>query len=307
MSDPEIGASTHPVWIAREGNGKSVPVVFDSPHSGKEYPPDFRYAVSLDVLRSAEDMYVDDLFASAPSHGAALLCARFPRSYIDVNRGVRDIEPDLLRGDWPGELTPGGKSRNGKGLIRSQAKGIPLYGGKLEVDHVMGRIANYYDPYHAQLDAMIAARRSAFGAVWHINCHSWTPPVTGRNGGPIRHIDFCLGDRDGATCDPGFTEFVSDFLTAMGFVVRVNRPFRGMELVRRHGQPQIGQHSLQIEINRNLYMDKDHYGRLDQYEDFRERIHQLIAAISTYAEQRLPAGENRQSPAPAAEIEAGST
>lgn len=307
MSKRETGPVTHPVWKAHEGNGKSVPVVFDSPHSGNEYPPDFRYAVSLDVLRSAEDMYVDDLFAAAPGHGAALLCARFPRSYIDVNRRVRDIDPELLRGDWPGELTPGGKSRNGKGLIRSQAKGIPLYGEKLEVDHVLGRIVNYYDPYHTQLDAMISARREACGAVWHVNCHSWTPPTKGRDGGPIRHIDFCLGDRDGTTCDPGFTEFVSDFLTGLGYVVRVNRPFRGMELVRRHGQPHNGLHSLQIEINRNLYMDKHHYGRLEKYEEFQERINQLIAAICAHAEQRLPAGETGRPPASVAEMGADST
>jgi N-formylglutamate deformylase len=64
-----------------------------------------------------------------------------------------------------------------------------------------------------------------------------------------------LGDRDGSSCDPAHTAFVRDFLAARGYTVAVNDPFKGVELVRAYADPAAGRHSLQIELNKRLYMD----------------------------------------------------
>ena len=276
-------------------------MVFDSPHSGTLYPEDFGHTVPMEALRSAEDMYVDELFAAATDHGASLLRALFPRSYIDVNRRPLDLDADLLSGPWPEPLAPGSKTRKGRGLIRSRAKGNPIYDRELDVAEVRARLDAYYTPYHRELDRMLASRYAASGAVWHVNCHSWTPPATGHNGGPIRPIDFCLGDLDGTTCNPDFTATVAAFLEDQGYVVRVNRPFKGMELIRRHGQPQDQRHSLQVEISRDLYMDKHSYAKLEGFEPLRETLSGLAAAICAYAADRIPAQagrEDRPTPSP---------
>jgi len=42
-----------------------VPLVLDSPHSGREFPADFDAVVGEDELREAEDCYVDELYAAA--------------------------------------------------------------------------------------------------------------------------------------------------------------------------------------------------------------------------------------------------
>src|SRR5439155_19101242 len=68
--------------------------------------------------------------------------------------------------------------------------------------------------------------------------------------------DFVLGDRDGTTCEPEFTAFVAATLLAMGYEVAINDPYKGVELVRKHGRPAERRHSLQLEINRRLYMDE---------------------------------------------------
>ena len=266
-----------------------VPVVFDSPHSGTAYPADFRHVVSRHALRAAEDMYVDELFGAAPAHGATLLRALFPRSYIDVNRAPLDLDPALLDGDWPGELRPGGKTRAGKGLIRTQAQGEPIYDRRLAVVEVQARLQRYYQPYHDALHDLVAATRAAHGAVWHVNCHSWTPPDSGRDGRPVNHVDFCLGTRDGTTCDPRFTEHIARLLRSMGYEVRVNRPFRGMEVIKRHGRPQEGQHSVQIEINRNLYMHRRGYHKLEGFAELQANLERLIAAICDYSRAELRA------------------
>ena len=69
------------------------------------------------MLRRAEDMYVDELFANAPKFGATLIQAHFPRSYIDPNRALDDLDPDLLSDDWPHPVQMGERSRSGHGLI----------------------------------------------------------------------------------------------------------------------------------------------------------------------------------------------
>ena len=75
---------------------KRVPLVLDSPHSGIEYPDDFRHAVAPKDLRKAEDSFVDHLYGAGPELGAVLIAARFPRSYIDPNRSLLDVDTSLL-------------------------------------------------------------------------------------------------------------------------------------------------------------------------------------------------------------------
>jgi len=68
--------------------------------------------------------------------------------------------------------------------------------------------------------------------------------------------DFVLGDRDGTTCDPAFTRLVADTARSFGYSVAINDPYKGVEIVRKHGRPAENRHSLQIELKRTLYMDE---------------------------------------------------
>lgn len=300
MTLPPPSLAIPGVLARHDPAGDAVAVVFDSPHSGADYPADFGHAVERHALRSAEDMYVDELFAAAPAHGAPLLRALFPRAYVDVNRHPLDLDPHLLVEPWPGELRPGGKTRAGKGLIRTQAQGAPIYDRRLSVAEVQARLDGFYHPYHDALRDLIARARARHGTVWHINCHSWTPPETGRNGGPVNHVDFCLGNRDGETCDGAFTGHVAGLLKELGYEVRVNRPFRGMEVVKRYGRPEAGQHSLQIEINRNLYMDKRGYHKLEGFSVLRGHLNQLIAAVCDWAREAATQAPAEAIPSPPA-------
>ncbi|MEM8833180.1 MAG: N-formylglutamate amidohydrolase, partial [Pseudomonadota bacterium] len=192
------------------------PVIFDSPHSGQQLPNDFDYACDPDDLMRAEDRYVDELFADAPTLGASLLMAEFPRTYIDLNRRIDDIDPETYIGNWPvgedGYVTPDPSNRSfaGIGLIRRLIRlGTPVYATKLSPAVIQSRINNYYMPYYAALEKMIDDLHYQFGQVWHINCHSMPSySVRGNKADradPSKPIDFVLGNRDGTTCDPTFT------------------------------------------------------------------------------------------------------
>ncbi len=159
-------------------------------------------------MRQAEDTHVARLYRGAPRFGATLIEADFPRAYIDANRSLADLDPALLAEAWPTPLVPSRKTEQGIGLIWRVARGgTPMYERKLTVEEVERRIDRWYRPYHAALTAEMDARHRAFGAVWHINCHSMPAVGDANADDPGRErADFVLGDRDGTTCEPAFTD-----------------------------------------------------------------------------------------------------
>ena len=272
-----------------------VPVVYDSPHSGTVYPPDFDYAVDFAELRRAEDTHVEKLYAAAPLHGATLLAARFPRSYVDANRSLLDVDAELLDSTWPGPINTSKKTGKGIGLVwRLTDTGTPIYTRKLSVAEVQARIASCYAPYHKALREAINAARKHYGAVWHIDCHSMpaTSNVLSEEGPGVARADFVLGDRDGTSCSPGFTQFVATTLRGMGYDVRINDPYKGVELVRAYSDPADQRHSLQIEVNRKLYMNEVTREPNAGFEALQTNLTKLIAAISTYAREHMPAHQH---------------
>jgi N-formylglutamate deformylase len=258
------------ILVRRDPTAPEVPLVFDSPHSGTVYPEDFRFACPWSVLRAAEDTFVDELYGAAPEYGATLLAALFPRSYIDVNRALSDIDPALLDERWPGPVSPGEKTRLGMGLIRRLARPeLPVYDRKLSIKEVGARIDRFYAPYHAALQEICDRLHRKFGIVRYIDCHSMPSEGNAMSSDPgAKRADFVLGDRDGTTCDPALTDFVARVLRGRGYSVKLNDPYKGVELVRRHGRPAENRHALQIEVNRALYLDERtqektaHFGRL---------------------------------------------
>jgi N-formylglutamate deformylase len=264
----------------------AVPLVLDSPHSGREFPADFDAAVSEFDLREGEDCYVDELYAPAAELGVPLLAAQFPRTYLDPNRHQGDIDLGLIEGGhWPHGHVPSGKARIGKALIwRTLDDGRPIYARKLRVEEVVARIDRFHAPYHRQLKQVLDATHARFGAVYHINCHSM-PAVGGKQGeggeGQAR-AEFVLGDRDGTTCDPAFTEFVRATLAAMGYDVAVNDPYKGVELVRAYSDPAARRHSLQLEINKKLYMDEATREKHAGFAALQASMTRLVEAINDY-------------------------
>ncbi len=266
----------------------ALPLIFDSPHSGTAYPADFDYACDVKTLEKAEDKYVDELFINAPNHGATLLCAEFPRTYIDVNRAENDIDVDLLEDIWDEEIEATSRSHAGIGLIRRLIKpGVPLYNRHLKSSEVKHRIETYYRPYHATLKEIIEKAHYRFGQVWHINCHSMpSQEAQSFRINPLKAADIVLGDRDGTTCDIHFVHAVRGFLRGLGYKVAINDPYKGVELVRRYSNAATGRHSLQIEIARALYLNEDTYEKHSGFIEVQRNMERLTRFCADYVEHR---------------------
>ena len=260
----------------------AVPLVLDSPHSGHDFPADFDAIVGEAELRESEDCYVDELYAAAHELGAPLLAASFPRTYIDPNRHAGDVDLELIDGAWPWDYQPSGKARIGKSLVwRTLEDGRPIYAHKLPPEVVRGRIQRFHTPYHRSLKSLLDKTHQKFGRVYHINCHSMRA-VAGKQSdegeGAVR-ADFVLGDRDGTTCAPEFTALVAAKLRSMGYAVAVNDPYKGVELVRKHGRPAEKRNSLQIEIKRTLYMNEETLAPNAGYAKLEIDLARMLAAV----------------------------
>jgi N-formylglutamate amidohydrolase len=263
-----------------------VPLVLDSPHSGEEFPTGFGAVVSAFELLDATDRFVDELYAPAAELGAPVLAAHVSRAYIDPNRHHGDIDLGLIEGGrWPFEFVPSGKDRIGKALIwRTLDDGRPIYARRLRIEEVQDRIERWHHPYHRALVDLLDAAQTRFGTVYHLNCHSMNAVAgaQGEGGAGRARADFVLGDRDGTTCDPAFTGFVRETLAALGYSVAVNDPFKGVELVRAYSNPAAGRHSLQVEINKRLYMDEATRAKSEQFTAVQRNLRKVLEAIANY-------------------------
>lgn len=279
-------SSTTSPYTLLESHSLKIPLVCDSPHSGTMYPHDFGHAITHAQLRAGEDTHVDQLWSAAPAVGASLLMAQFPRTYIDPNRTLNDIDELLLDDVWPEPLQPTEKSRLGFGLIwRNLNATTPIYNRQLSIAEVRNRIDQYYLPYHAALTNAIEEKVRHFGGVWHLNLHSMPSNAYERLqiiNPPHPLADFVLGDRDGTTCEPEFMDLIEKNLRSMGYSVARNDPYKGMQLIANIGKPKENRHSLQIEIKRPIYMDEITREPSNNFKVVQRDISTLLEKISNY-------------------------
>lgn len=251
------------------------PLVFASPHSGREYPSEFLDAARLDpqALRRSEDAFVDDLFAVAPRLGAPLLAARFPRAWCDANREPWELDPGMFDAPLPAWVNSG-SPRVGAGLgtiARVVASGEQIYRRRLSFCEAERRVRGCWEPYHAALAAVIAETRARFGACLLVDCHSMpAQPAAGADG-----PDIVLGDAHGTACAPRATRLLETALQRHGFRVRRNDPYAGGYITRHYGRPRERVHAIQIELARGLYMDE---ARIERHAGF-DRLRASLAAV----------------------------
>lgn len=262
----------------------SSPIIFASPHSGRDYPQELLRNSRLDRhgLRQSEDSYVDLLFDDAPGAGAPLLRALFPRAFVDVNRARNELDPRMFADALPKDAdTRSSRVIAGLGVIpRIVADGHDIYAKKLYFLDARRRLGACYDPYHQALSSLINEARQQFGCAIIIDCHSM--PSAG--GAPFREgepqIDIVLGDRFGSSCAPSVTHFAEETLCGQNYEVARNAPYAGGFVASSYGRPKNGVHVLQIEINRALYLDERRIARTAGFEALKSNMKVLIEKLA---------------------------
>jgi len=273
----------------RAPQGWTVPAIFNSPHSGRAYPAEFlrQSRLSPQALRKSEDCYIDELFAGCLAHGAPLLLAHVPRSYIDLNREPYELDPRMFAGELPGYVnTASPRVAGGLGTIpRVVAEGEDIYRARLPVAEALSRIERIYRPYHRTLTALVEEVFAKNGSVLLVDCHSM-PSTAANQISPARvpQVDIVLGDRFGASCSEEVTGYLEELLRAQGLSVLRNKPYAGGFITHSQGAPRAGRHALQIEINRALYIDETKLEKARGFEPLRRTLTtvtgELLAALA---------------------------
>jgi len=236
---------------------RTTGVVFASPHSGRDYPPEFLRRSMLDerTIRSSEDAHVDRLFAAAPRLGAPLLAARAPRAYVDLNRAADELDPGVVEGVRHVAHNP--RISSGLGVIpRVVANGRAIYRGRIRLTEARARIAAVWCPYHATLQRLLGEARRELGTALLVDCHSMPHEAIDAVSASGPTPDVVLGDRFGAACAPDIMDRIEAAFAASGLRVARNAPFAGAYIAQHYGRPSRGQHVVQVEIDRALYMDE---------------------------------------------------
>jgi N-formylglutamate amidohydrolase len=239
------------------------PVLLNSPHSGKIYPHAFLTVSRLDMatLRRSEDSFVDELALGVVQRGYPLMRAHFPRCYVDVNREPYELDPRMFEGRLPSFAnTRSMRVAGGLGTVaRVVGDAQEIYSQRIPVDDAIRRIEGLYKPYHRALRRLFTRIHRDFGAAVLIDCHSMPSTAGSKDERP--RADVVLGDRYGTSCVAAVAETVESMLRAKGYSVSRNKPYAGGFITEHYGNPAVGLHAIQLEINRALYMDERRHER----------------------------------------------
>jgi len=278
--------ASHPAFEVLAPACQSAPIVLNSPHSGKIYPAEFLALSRLgaQVLRRSEDAFVDELFDFSPALGLPLLKANFPRAFLDVNREANELDPTMFDGPLPMPVNARSlRVAGGLGTIpRVVSEGQPIYAARLPASEADRRIKGLYRPYHRELAGLLDETHRNFGKVVLVDVHSmpsnpYSPPV----GVPIR-ADIILGDRFGTSCSPEFVRLIEQNLQGVGLRVIRNKPYAGGYITETYGQPGDDCHAIQIEINRNLYMNEQTLEKRASFSTLRHYLEKMVAELAEF-------------------------
>jgi N-formylglutamate amidohydrolase len=229
-------------------------VLVEVPHSGLQVPPEVESEINatpLAMLRDS-DIYVDQLYQRAPENGATLLVSRVSRYVVDLNRGPDDVDSAAVPGHPKARHVPA------RGVVwRARTDGTPLLRAPLTVEQFTRRLELFYKPYHRTLREVAVQIREQHGHVFILAAHSM--PSSGRRmsgGAEIRRADIVPGTRGRSTADGRIIDLIDSHFREAGLSVKHDEPYRGGWTTSSYGAPKRGQHAVQIELNRALYVDE---------------------------------------------------
>jgi formiminoglutamase len=226
-------------WLT-VGRG-DAPLLVSLPHTGTDLADIEPRLVSRWLGQRDCDWWIDKLYDFAGSLGATVVHTAISRTVIDVNRDPSGAS--LYPGQATTELCPT-TTFDGDRLYRA--------GEEPKQAEIDSRRKEFFEPYHAALEAEIARLRAVHGKVVLYDCHSIRSvlPLLFEGTLPV----FNLGTNDGRSADPALEQRVAAIMAGTGESWVVNGRFKGGWITRHHGRPELGVHALQMELSNRGYM-----------------------------------------------------
>ena len=258
-------------------------VIFASPHSGAIYPSSLleRANVSSHQLRRNEDIFIDHLFHSAIDAGAPFIRALFPRVVVDVNRAASELPPHWVSLiDEPNAQSSTPRAAAGLGVVPTYlSENLAIYNRLPSPADVKQRLTKLYYPYHAALNDLLNMSMKRFGRALLVDCHS----MPGFAPMGSRRPDIILGDRFGTSCHPDTLALFQRLFTQTGYSVGINYPYAGGYTTSHYSKPENGIETIQVEVNRDLYVNPVTLSPKSGYVKLTEDLRNITQDIVTSA------------------------
>lgn len=248
------------------------------PHSGEEVPAEAPWLKKLpeEVLMCDVDRFVDRLYETAlQKFEIPFVKTKWHRYAGDLNR----LDSDIDAGSVLGHPTPAGPHLRGFHWVitTTETKLMPEPMSPEIHDQLVKKI---YDPFHAQVQGLAARLKQAHSTVYHLDAHSMPSVGTKQHRDPgQRRADVVVSDSQGKSCSAEFKDLVMKSYQSVGFSVAYNWPYLGGRLTEQYGRPQEKHHTIQVELNRALYMNEETKKIKDSHVDVQIHLEKALGLI----------------------------
>ncbi len=232
------------------------PVLITVPHSGNYYPELFKKHIKLDldIIRKIEDYQSDKILKLVKKESVDILIAKCSRAVVDLNRSRKSIDNEMFNEiitiDHPDERK---MISYGLGVFPKTISNKSIFKTKLPVSYSIKMLEKYYDPFHKSLSKQLEFLLKKFGYCYHFDLHTMPSRA-------LKHFkvkpDIVLGNNFGKSSSKNLINYVRNTFVKFGLKVEINNPYAGGFITRNYGNPSVGIETVQIEINRSLYMDE---------------------------------------------------
>ncbi len=235
------------------------PVLITVPHSGSFYPELFKKHIKLDLdkIRKIEDYQSDKILKLIKKESVDILIAKCSRAVVDLNRSRKSIDNDMFNEivliDQPDEKK---MISYGLGVFPKIISNKLIFKTKLPASYSRKLLEEYYDPFHKVLSNQLEFLLKKFGFCFHFDLHTMPSKA-------LKHFkvkpDIVLGNNFGNSSCENLVNYIKNSFEKFGLKVEINNPYAGGFITRKYGNPLVGIETVQIEINRSLYMDEKNF------------------------------------------------
>jgi len=234
-----------------------TPILITVPHAGDIYPDLFikNLTVNLCEVRRIEDYQSNKILDKIDKQMADIIIAQCSRAVVDLNRSRNAIDHNMFTQVYEHEpVSEKQMIKYGLGVFPNKIFGKTILKIPLPFSYAIHMLEHYYDPFHKLLNKQIMYLYNIFGFCYHIDLHTM-PSKALLNF--KKEPDIVLGDNFGKSCSIGLINYFQNVFQENGLTVETNNPYAGGFITRNYGNPSQGVHTIQIEINRKIYMDED--------------------------------------------------
>lgn len=248
------------------------------PHSGERVPEETPWLQSLpeEILMCDVDRFVDRLYEpSLEKFKIPYVKTEWHRYAGDLNRLAEDVDA----GSVVGHKTPEGPFLRGfHWVITTTEYRLMPHPMPLETHETL--VQKIYEPFHKSVRNLAQKLRANSKDVYHLDAHSMPSMGTSQHRDPgERRADIVVSDSLGKSCSKAYRDLVIAAYVTAGFKVGYNWPYVGGRLTEQYGRPEQHHHTIQVELNRDLYMDEKTKKLKDSHREIQKKIEKALDYI----------------------------